>query len=107
MVRPRERRRHGRICVPFRTNVTGTDVDGAPICANTVVDNLGVGGLYFRMMQRPTIGSRLLIKMRLSVADGFDVEGPFVEMDGEVLRTEKRQGGAWGVATKTMSTRFV
>jgi hypothetical protein len=107
MVRPRERRRHGRICVPFRTNVVGKDADGAPISANTVADNLGAGGLYFRIMQRPMIGSRLLIKISLSIAHGLDIEGPFVEMDGEVLRVEKREGGAWGVATKTVSTRFV
>jgi hypothetical protein len=105
--RRRERRKYDRICVPFRIRVTGTDADGDPIRADTVVDDIGAGGLYFRMMQRPHAGTRLLVRLQLSVTDGLEPEGTVVEMGGEVLRTERREGGAWGVAIKTISSRFV
>jgi hypothetical protein len=101
-----ERRKDPRICVPFFANIQGVDAEGAPVKVDTVLDNLCIGGLYFRMMKRLPVGEHLIVVFQLSVADGLDRQGPHVEVAGDVLRTDNREGGAWGTAVRIVTVRF-
>lgn len=104
--KPADRRRQTRICVPFLARVEGTDADGHPVRATTVLDNLSVDGLYFRLMHRVSAGAPFRVVVFLAEVDPTR-ETPRVEIHGEVLRTEDRGSGVIGVALKVVTARFL
>ncbi len=100
-----ERRKDPRICVPFLATIRGVDMEGSPVRADTVLDNICAGGLYFRLMKRVAVGERLIVVFKLSF-NGLAHEVPQVEVAGDVLRTDRQEGGAWGTAVRIVTVRF-
>ena len=90
-----ERRRHPRVCLPFPAAVEGVDVSGRPFRAETVLDDLSVGGVYVRLAERVGRDAVLMITARFSRVAG---RGIIVRLTGKVMRVEPRPGGLFGVA---------
>jgi hypothetical protein len=90
-----ERRQHPRVCLPFPATVEGVNEEGVAFHADTILDDLSVGGLYLRVVERVRENSELSIETRLStVAD----RGIVLSLKGRVLRVDPKPGGAYGVA---------
>jgi PilZ domain len=101
-----DRRRALRIDVPFHANVEGVDCAGRHFSIETVLDNIGYGGLYMRMMPDVETGAQLAIDVGLYTASHVTADAPRFSVDGVVVRKEKRAGGAAGVAVTFMNARF-
>ena len=94
-----ERRAKARVSVPFQATVQGTDGEGAHFEVTTVIDNLGPGGLYLRLLREVKIGSRLLVNVHMDGKEALAAEHGFdLEVYGLVRRVEHVPGGAFGVA---------
>lgn len=102
-----ERRRAERIFIPFPAVVEGVDEDGEKFKVDTVLDNLSKGGLYLRMIPCVPKGSRLSVVFRLSGSVDAEQTSPKVAIAGEVLRVDKKDGGACGVAVRYKPARFI
>jgi len=100
-----ERRAKPRVVVPFRVTVQGVDKTGVPFEAATVLDNLGPGGLYVRLMKDVKEGARLLIDVCMDCqAAESEVTGLRLEVYGLVKRVDRVPGGAFGVAVSFTSS---
>lgn len=94
-----ERRAKPRVSVPFQATVQGTDWDGVHFEAATVLDNLGPGGLYLRLIREVRVGSRLLVNVYMDRHEEVPQEDGFgLEVYGLVKRVDPVAGGAFGVA---------
>ena len=94
-----ERRTKPRVSVPFQATVRGTDGAGADFEVRVVLDNLGPGGLYFRLIREVLVGSRLLVNVNMDRHEGVTAEpGLSLEVYGSVKRVDHLPGGAFGVA---------
>jgi hypothetical protein len=102
-----ERRDAERIFIPFPAVVEGIDADGNSFKVNTVLDNLSKGGLYLRMVPRVNLGSRLSVIFRLSASVESEATSAKIAIKGEVMRIEKKVGGACGIALKYNPGRFI
>jgi hypothetical protein len=105
--RSSERRQSERIFIPFPAVVEGLDVDGRCFKVNTVLDNLSKGGLYLRLVPCVSVGTQLSIVFRLSGSVASEATSPKVAVRGEVLRVDRKEGGANGIALKYEPARFV
>jgi hypothetical protein len=93
--------------VPFPADVTGKDDKGKPFRITTVLDNVSGNGLYLRMMPCVDPGSKLSIVVRLlTPSDLVDTEPRFT-IEGLVVRSEVKTGGACGVAVTFDRVRFM
>ena len=61
-----ERRSKPRIHEPFPAMVRGVDAAGQAFKADTLIDNLGSGGVYLRLAQFVNPSAQLFIVIRLS-----------------------------------------
>jgi hypothetical protein len=102
-----ERRDAERIFIPFPAVVEGIDVDGNNFKVNTVLDNLSKGGLYLRMVPSVDVGSQLSVIFRLSASVESEATTAKIAIRGEVVRIEKKIGGACGIALKYNPARFI
>ncbi|MBC7932248.1 MAG: PilZ domain-containing protein [Rubrivivax sp.] len=102
-----ERRRAERIFNPFPAVVEGVDSNGEGFKVNTVLDNLSKGGLYLRMVPCVDVGASISVIFRLSGSVETESVAPKVAIKGEVMRIDKKEGGACGVALKYSPARFI
>lgn len=89
----------------FPLTVRGEDAGGDKFEVDTLLDNIGPGGLYARIPRSVKRGSDLFIVVRLS--PNRSVFAPSVAIHGEVLRAEPQHGGLCGVAVKLKHHRFL
>ena len=101
-----DRRRALRIDVPFHARVNGVDSEGTHFSIETVLDNIGYGGLYMRMMPDVEMGAPLAIDVGLYTASHVTEDAPRFSVDGVVVRKERKAGGAAGVAVSFSKVRF-
>jgi PilZ domain len=102
-----DRRRAERILIPFPAVVEGVDHSGAGFKVNTVLDNLSKGGLYLRMIPSVDVGTKLNVIFRLSASVETEASSTKIEIKGEVMRVDRKEGGACGVALKYSPSRFI
>ena len=102
-----ERRGMIRICNPFPAVVEGVDVNGDEFKIATVLDNLSREGLYLRIAPDVCVGSHLSVVFRFSGSVESGVSAPRVSISGEVLRVDKMEGGACGVAVGFKPVKFM
>jgi hypothetical protein len=86
--------------------VEGQDSAGRPFKIETVLDNLSVTGLYFRVIPQLKQGTALSIVIRLSGSIAKVGPAPTIKIEGTVLRVEPKNG-ACGVAVAINSHRFI
>lgn len=102
-----ERRRSERIFTPFPAVVEGADVDGLDFKVDTVLDNLSKGGLYLRLVPCVSVGAQVSVLFRLSGSVNSEATSSKVAINGEVLRVERKEGGACGIAVRCDLARFI
>jgi PilZ domain len=102
-----ERRDAERIFIPFPAVVEGIDAEGNNFKVNTVLDNLSKGGLFLRMVPRVDVGSQLSVIFRLSASVESEATSAKIAINGEVVRIERKVGGACGIALKYNPARFI
>jgi hypothetical protein len=90
-----ERRRHPRICLPFPAAVVGQTDGGEAFRAETVLDDLSVGGVYLRLLEGVPLGACVSITARFSVVTD---RGLVARLEGKVVRVDPKPGGVFGVA---------
>jgi hypothetical protein len=106
-VLPREERRNKlRISMPFHAKVKGMDSMGDEFIVETVLDNISADGLYLRIVPSVEIGANLWIDVGLHTTSHVTEDSPRFSVDGVVLRTEEKPGGAYGVAVSFAKVRF-
>jgi hypothetical protein len=103
---PQEKRSKLRISMPFHAKVKGTDRDGNDFIVETVLDNISADGLYMRMVPSVQIGARLSIDVGLHTTCHVTDHSPHFSVEGVILRTEEKPGGAYGVAVSFAKVRF-
>ena len=110
-----ERRRSLRIFDPFPATVRATS-GGRPVRFATVLDNICSGGLHFHLPPAlcgpppgpVTVGATLSLDVRFApVTADADGPAPRVALRGEVLRVERRDGGACGVGVAIRHFKFL
>jgi hypothetical protein len=102
----RERRSKLRILMPFHAKVKGLDSGGHEFIVETVLDNISADGLYMRLVPNVAVGSNLWIDVGLHTTSHVTEDSPRFSVDGIVLRTEEKPGGAHGVAVSFAKVRF-
>jgi hypothetical protein len=103
----REKRSKLRISVPFHAKVHGVDLTGKAFLVETVLDNISADGLYMRIVPSLEPGARLSIDVGLHTQSHVTEDSPRFSVDGVVLRTEQKPGGACGVAVSFAKVRFL
>jgi hypothetical protein len=101
-----DRRRTERIQTPVHVRIRcageGHDADVA-----TIIDNIGAGGFYVRLLRRCEPGARLSALISFGTDAGEAQRAVRLAVLGRVLRLEEMPGGAYGVAVKIIHHRFV
>ena len=101
-----DRRRTERIYDPFPAMVRGVNASGTAFLSKTIIDNISTAGLYLRLMQQIEHRAKLYIIVQLS---NLQIEGEpamRLHLSGEVVRVERRRGGASGFAVAIKHNRF-
>ncbi len=103
----RDQRAKPRISLPFPAYQRGKDEKGKEFNITTVLDNVSGNGLYLRMMPCVQPGTKLSIVLKLlTPSDLVDAE-PRFSIEGVVVRSEEKTGGACGVAVTFDRVRFM
>ncbi|MGH9932228.1 MAG: PilZ domain-containing protein [Pyrinomonadaceae bacterium] len=102
-----DRRAKPRICVPFPAKVEGRDKNGEDFKVQTVLDNLSADGLYLRMVPYVEPGTKISILLKLVTTADLVEAVPRFAIDGVVIRSEEKIGGARGVAVTFDRVRFL
>ena len=102
-----ERRRMERLFDPFPVKLRGVDAEGQGFEVNTVIKNIGAGGLYVQLSKRVETGSRLFSVTRFSTAALEVQRGPLIAMSGRVVRVDPQPDGSFGLAVEFTSSRFL
>jgi hypothetical protein len=101
-----DKRKNLRISMPFHAKVHGVDSHGKTFIIETVVDNICADGLYMRIVPSVERGTKLSIDVGLRTTSHVTPETPHFTVDGTVLRTERKLGGACGVAVSFANVWF-
>ena len=101
-----EQRMKPRIYTPFPASIEGKDVEGKAFKIKTVLDNISVSGLYFRLLPPIKQGTNLSIIVQLSGSMTEAKNAATLLIKGTVLRAEQKDG-ACGVAVGITSHHFV
>ncbi len=102
-----ERRRTLRISAPFPIRVRGISAAGERLQFEAELDNLGAGGLYLRATQDIRTWTRIMIRIRLSLAPDAAGRAAVVAARGAVLRTELQPDQRLGFAIAIKGYRFI
>lgn len=102
-----ERRNAERVFIPFPAVVEGVDVEGRDFKVNTVLDNLSKDGLYLRIVPCVTVGACLSVVFRLSGSVNSEETSAKIAVRGQVVRVDKKEGGACGIALRYEPPRFI
>jgi len=101
-----DRRRTERIQTPIAVRIRCAG-EGHGADVTTIIDNIGAGGFYVRLMRRCEPGARLSALIRFGADTGEAQGAARLAVLGRVLRLEEMPGGAYGVAVKITHHRFV
>ena len=101
-----ERRSKPRIYEPFPAMVRGVDMAGQTFEADTLIDNLGSGGVYLRLTQFVNPGAQLFIVIRLSKNSSNLMSSPRAAARGRVLRCDPQPNALFGLAVAFTRRRF-
>lgn len=82
------------------------DAEGEDFEVETVLDNIGAGGLYLRLGRAIKQGAKLVLAINLSRSGTPKSSAPRVAARGVVLRAEPQNDGTCGVAIAFTRTRF-
>jgi len=93
-----------RTPVPVRLRSVGGG-HGADV--TSVVDNIGAGGFYVRVLRRLEPGARLAALIKFAADSGEAKRVARLAVRGCVLRVEELPGGVYGVAVKICQHKFV
>jgi hypothetical protein len=96
-----------RISAPFPVRIRGVSAAGKRLQFEAELDNLGAGGLYMRAMQDIRRWSRIMIRIRLSLAADKDEKAAVVAARGVVVRTELQPDHRLGYAIAFRGYRFI
>jgi hypothetical protein len=102
-----ERREVSRIRNPFAVRVQGLNAAGEAFDEQTVLDNLGSGGAYLRLLQLVKPGTDLTLTVQFAAAPINGHLYPGFLAKGEVVRSEPQVGGACGVAVRFEQRTFL
>ena len=102
-----ERRRTLRISAPFPIRVRGISAAAERRQFDAEIDNLGAGGLYLRATQDMRTWTRIMIRVRLSLAVEAAGRAPVVAARGAVLRTDIQPDQRLGFAIAFKGYRFI
>jgi hypothetical protein len=102
-----ERRRTLRISAPFPIRVRGISAAGERRQFEAELDNLGAGGLYLRAAQDIRMWTRIMIRIRLSLAPDAAGRAAVVAARGAILRTEPQPDQRLGFAIAIKGYRFI
>jgi hypothetical protein len=102
-----ERRRTLRISAPFPIRVRGISAAGQRLQFDTKLDNLGAGGLYLRAKQDIRMWTRIMIRVRASLASDEAGRAPVVVARGAVLRTDLQPDQRLGFAIAFKGYRVI
>ena len=102
-----ERRSKPRIQNPFPATVRGVNASGEAFETDTVLDDLGAGGLHLSLPSRVEQGTKLFIVVQFWTGPTIKETRPRVALRGEVLRAERESSGACGIAVAFTSHRFL
>ena len=72
-----------------------------------VIDNVGAGGFYVRLMQRLEPGTRLAALIKFVNGAGEAKSAARLVVRGSVLRVDELPGGVYGVAVQIRRYKFV
>ncbi len=101
-----ERRSKPRIENSFPATVRGVNASGQAFETHTVLDNLSARGLYLSVMHQVKQGAKVSIVIQFSTGATVNETRPRVELLGEVLRAEREESGACGIAVAFTIYRF-
>jgi PilZ domain len=96
-----------RIQESFPVTVRGVDRNGQEFLADTVLDNLSASGFYLRIPQHVEQGGKLFAVIQLSSENAGNGTGPRVAAHGQVLRSELKPDGRFGLAVEIKHHRFL
>lgn len=102
-----DQRAKPRISVPFSADVRGKNDMGEDFSISTVLDNVSGNGLYLRMMPYVEPGAKLSIVVKLPTPADLVNPEPGFAIEGMVVRSEEKTGGACGVAVTFNRVRFM
>ena len=102
-----ERRLKPRIEGPFPTVAHGVDARGETFEVYTMIDNISARGLYLQLTQRLEPGTTLFLVTSLSTSGSLQELAPRLALQGVVLRSELKSGGACGAAVMFSHHRFL
>ena len=102
----RDRREMPRIRTPALVRLRRVGAGhGADV--TSIIDNVGAGGFYVRLMQRPEPGTRLNALIKFVTGSGDTKGTARLAVRGSVLRVEELSGGVYGVAVSIRRYKFV
>ena len=93
-------RRECRSAVTFPVLVHVKNIDGQPIKATTLTDNLSQGGAFLQLPHLLGLGTLLFIFVHLS-------DNIRLAATGSVVRTENKNNGLTGIAVCFKNTRLL
>ena len=95
-----EKRKTARVCCSLPVRIRGYSKAGHAIQADTLVDNISAGGLYFQLGRPVAERSRLFAIVRLA-------SGGAIAARGFATRIEQRPHGLFGVAMQFTRARLL
>ncbi|HKZ02127.1 MAG TPA: PilZ domain-containing protein [Pyrinomonadaceae bacterium] len=84
-----ERRKKPRVCNPFSVVVRSVNAEGEAFTSETVVDNLSAGGMYVRIPELVSKGTRVFSVLQFPVAATGHPTGSRVALKGVALRSDE------------------
>jgi PilZ domain len=102
-----QRRNKIRIQESFPVTVRGVDRNGQEFLTDTVLDNISAGGFYLRIRQHVEQGAKLFAVIQLANENADKGTAPRVAAHGQVLRSELKPDGRFGLAVEIRRHRFL
>jgi hypothetical protein len=99
----KERRRMVRIKTPALARIRGAGGIGRRLDVSTIVDNIGSGGFYVRLLRPVEPGATLFGLVQFAPTP----TGLRLAVRGRVVRVERLPGDVYGVAVKILNHRFL
>ena len=103
----KDRRTTARIKLPIPVKIRRRGGRGHVADVTSVVDNVGAGGFYVRLMQQIEPGSNLFALIKFAAGSSEEKSATRIAVRGHVLRVEELPGGVYGVAIRICHYRFV
>lgn len=99
-----ERRFSSRVNLPYAARVWGLGEAGRRLKEDTVVDNIGTGGLYLHLKNAIPEGTQVYVAARIAEVTGGP--GLLLAASGLVVRSEPQPDGTCGLAVEFTRRRI-